>query len=297
VEWRHGPWTPWGFLAGAIVCYALFVALPIAEALRLSLLHWPSEFSRPVFVGLANFRDLLWAHPRFSLVFWSALWHNAALLVMSLAVQLPVAALLAVLVSYPLRGRWLFRTVFFAPMVMPTVAIAVLWSYIYLPERGLLDQVIRLFDKGFGGDWLGGPGTALPCVFVTICWRYVGFHMVLFMAGIASIPDELYEAARIDGAGEWRLFRHVTLPLLRPTIGVSATLSVIGSLKFFDLVYMMAEGAPESAREVLATYIFRLGLASGQHHFGYGAAAAVVLLVVALLAAGVIAGLTRRRPT
>jgi len=289
---HHARFTPLAFLLPALLLYGLFVALPIGESFRLSFLRWPSEFGRPVYVGLDNFRDLLYARPVFSRVFWSALWHNALLVVLSLAVQLPLAMFLAVLLSYPTRGRGVFRTFFFAPMVMPTVAIAILWGYVYLPERGLLDQAIRWFDASFGGAWLSNPNTVFLCVFVTICWRYTGFHMVIYMAGIATIPEELYEAGRIDGAGEWGLFRHVTLPLLKPATVVSATLSVIGSLKYFDLMYMMAEGAPETSRELIATYIFRLGIGSGANRFGYGSAAAVMLFVLALVAATAI---TRRR--
>ena len=286
---RHAAWTPWLFLAPALIVYALFALAPVGEAFRLSLYRWPSAAAPPVFAGLDNFRELF-QDP----VFWSALWHNGALLAMSLAVQIPLAIGLAVLLSYPLRARWLFRTVFFAPMVIPSVAIATLWSYVYLPETGLVDQLVRLARPGFAGPWLSSGATALPCVFVTICWRYTGFHMVLFMAGIAAIPDELYDAARIDGAGEWQAFRHITLPLLRPTIAVSATLSVIGSLKYFDLVYMMAEGAPREARELMATYVYRLAFASGQGRYGYGSSAAVVLFAVAFAVA---AGLTAwRRP-
>jgi raffinose/stachyose/melibiose transport system permease protein len=263
----------WWFLAPALAVYALFVIVPIADSFRLSLFHWRDAASQPKFVGLANFAAL--AHDP---VFWSALWHNALLLALSLLIQLPLALLLAVLLSYPIRARALFRTVFFAPMVMPSVAIAVLWY-------GLLDQVIRIFSKGFGGNWLGSPDTAMLCVFVAICWRYVGFYMVLFMAGIAAIPEELYDAARIDGASEWQAFRGITLPMLRPMIGVAAVLSITGSLKYFDLVYMMAGGAPENSRELLATYVYRLAFDSGQGRFGYGSAVAVALFSIALAVA------------
>jgi raffinose/stachyose/melibiose transport system permease protein len=278
-RWSHRT-TAWFFILPALAVYALFVVLPIADSFRLSLHHWDSAAATPRFVGMANFAAL--AHDP---VFWSALWHNVLLLALSLVIQLPIALGLAVLLSYPIRGRWLFRTVFFAPMVMPSVAIAVLWSYIYLPEQGLLDQTIRIFDKGWGGDWLGSPTTAMLCVFVTICWRYVGFYMVLFMAGIAAIPEELYEAARIDGASEWQAFREITLPMLRPTLAVAAVLCITGSLKYFDLVYMMAGGAPETSRELLATYVYRLAFDSGQGRFGYGSAVATALFLIALAAA------------
>jgi raffinose/stachyose/melibiose transport system permease protein len=280
---HHGPWTPWLYLLPALLIYAVFVLAPVAESFRLSFFEWPTSFSDPVFVGLGNFAKLL--HDP---IFWRALFHNGLLLILSLCIQLPVALGLAVLLSYPIRGRWLFRTIFFAPMVMPTVAIAVLWSYVFMPESGLVDQVIRLMDSGFGHGWLGGQYTALPCVFIVICWRYVGFHMVLFMAGLAAVPDELYEAARIDGASEWQAFRYITLPLIKPALAVSATLSIIGSLKYFDLVYMMIGGAPEMSRELLATYVYRLAFDSGQGRYGYGSAVAVMLFIIALaIASGV----------
>lgn len=272
--------APLWFLAPALAVYALFVLVPIADSFRLSLFHWRNPYAAPEFVGLANYRDLI-RDP----IFWSALGHNVLLLVLSVAVQLPVALFLAVLLHYPTRCRGLFRTAFFAPMIMPTVAIAVLWSYVYLPEYGLLDQLVRLVDRQFAFGWLSHPRTAMLCVFLTICWRHTGFHLVLFMAGLAAIPDDLYEAARLDGASEWQVCRHVTVPLLAPVIRVSATLAVIGSLKYFDLVYMMAAGAPERSRELLATYIYRLAFAGGQGRYGYGSAVAVILFTVAIVIA------------
>lgn len=281
---------PWWYLLPALGVYAIFVILPIADAFRLSLFRWPSAVAEPVFAGLTNFSILI--HDP---VFRHALVHNAILLILSLCIQLPIALAIAVLLSYPIRGRGLFRTIFFAPMVMPSVAIAVLWTYIYLPEQGLLDSALSLFSAQFSGNWLGSPATAMLCVFAAICWRYIGFHMVLYMAGIAAIPEELYEAARIDGASEWQAFRHITLPLLRPVIAVSATLSIIGSLKYFDLVYMMAAGAPEHSRELLATYVYRLAFENNLGRYGYGSAVAVALFIIAFTAATAAIKTTRRQ--
>ncbi len=270
--------VPYLFLAPAFTVYAGFVIVPIVYSWFYSFYSWPSAASQPVFAGFANFGQLLQDS-----VFWFALFHNMLLIVLSLLTQLPIALFLAILLHWPTRGKTFFRTAFFAPMIMPTVAIAVLWSYIYLPGQGLLDQAIRWFIPNFAWGWLSAPSTALLSVFVTICWRYTGFHMVLFMAGLAAIPNELYEAARIDGAREAQVVRHVILPLLRPILAVSATLSIIGSLKYFDLVYMMAAGAPEKSRELLATYIYRLAFSSGQGRYGYGSAAAVILFATAFI--------------
>ena len=281
------------FILPALAVYAVFVATPVVESFRLSLYRWPSAFLAPDFVGLDNFTELA-RDP----VFWAALRNNAVLVLFSVVLQLPVAMLLAVLLSYPLRARTFFRTVFFAPMIMPTTAIAVLWSMIYLPEQGLLDRVIRFLYAGYEGfGWLSESGVALASVFVVVSWRYVGFHMVLFMAGIAAVPSQLYEAGRLDGAGEWALFRHVTLPMLSPMIRVAALLSVVGSLKYFDLMYMLAAGAPETSRELLATYVYRLAFASGQGRYGYGSAVAVLLFMAAMAAACAVIWLGRTKAT
>ncbi|MBR5024729.1 MAG: sugar ABC transporter permease [Victivallales bacterium] len=276
--------TPYLFILPALVIYALFVLVPIAGSARMSLFEWGGS-PLPRFVAFKNYALLLK-----DTIFWRALMNNALVLVGSLVIQLPFSALLALLLSYKTFFRTLFRTAFFAPMVMPTVAIAILWQYIYAPEDGLVTKLIQLVTGGdFTFPWLATPSTSpflpsvsLLCIFVTICWQYTGFHMVLYMAGIAAIPDELYEAARIDGANELQICRHIVLPALKPTIVVSATLSVIGSLKYFDLIYLMAAGLPQNDREVMATYIYRLAFDQGQGRFGYGSAAAILLIIIAL---------------
>jgi raffinose/stachyose/melibiose transport system permease protein len=284
----HRRFTPFLFLLPALAIYAIFVLLPIGESIRLSFFHWSSPLAKPRFYGLRNFVEL--GHDP---VFWWALLHNALLVVLSLAIQLPVACGLALLLSRPVFGRGVLRTALFAPMIMPTAAIAALWLFIYQPGDGLLTQLVRLVRPDFDYGWLAVPSHALFWVFLTICWRYTGFHLVLFLAGIAAIPEDIYEAARIDGAGEWAQIRHLTLPLLKPIAAVSATLSVIGSLKYFDLVYLMlARGVPEESRELMATYVYRLAFEGFNGRFGYSSTVAVSLLVVAL---AVIVPLQRRR--
>ncbi len=270
--------TPWLFILPALLVYALFVAWPIFSSFEMSLFHWESAAAKPYFHGLQNYAELL-----SDKIFWCSIWHNLLLLVGSLVIQLPLAAFIAILLHYPTRGRTLFRTAFFAPMIMPTVAIAILWQYVYDPGNGLLTRLIQLVSPNFEYAWLATPGWSLLWIFVVICWQYTGFHTVLFMAGLSSIPDDYFEAARIDGASELQICLHVILPLLKPTVVVSATLSIVGSLKYFDLVYMMSGGLPAESREVLATYIYRLAFDYGQGRFGYGSAAAVMLFLAVLL--------------
>ena len=278
--------TPYLFLLPALAVYGIFVLFPIVDSFRMSLYHWESPFLPPSFCGLAHFRNLL--HDS---VFWHAAWHNILLVAGSLCIQLPLAFLLALLVNPPTWGKTLFRTAFFAPMIMPTAAIAILWQYVYEPGNGLLTRLIQLAWPNFSYAWLADPACAMLWIFVTICWQYTGFHMVLYMAGLSTIPNELYEAARMDGANEWQICRHVILPAMKPAIAVSATLSIIGSLKYFDLIYLMAGGLPEVSREVMATYIYRLAFEENQGRYGYGSAAAVVLFLLAL---GIIVALRGR---
>ncbi|NLZ59797.1 MAG: sugar ABC transporter permease [Lentisphaerae bacterium] len=266
------------FLLPAFTIYALFVLAPVFLSFRNSFYYWDSPLSEARFCALQNFR-LLFRDP----VFWSALRHNFFLLFGSLLFQLPLALGLALLLNYPTWGRGFLRTAFFTPMIIPSSATAVLWQYIYEPQSGLLSALIRIFRPDFAYAWLSSPGSSLFWIFISISWQYIGFHTVLFMAGLSSIPEELYEAARLDGASEWQICRRIVLPCIRPTLGVSATLSIIGSLKYFDLVYLMGGGLPDSSREVLATYIYRLAFDENQGRYGYGSSAAVLLFILALI--------------
>lgn len=278
------------FILPALCVYALFVLWPIADSFWVSLHEWQFPGDAHL-IGVDNYVDLLKDG-----LFWRALGHNILLVVLSVAIQLPIAMGLAVLLSYVGRTQGLLRTALFAPMVLPTVAIGALWLAIYHPQSGPLNELLRLFEPGARGvAWLGERRTALLSLVVVISWRYIGFHMVLFIAGIESIPQELYEAARVDGAGEGQIFRHVTLPHLMPVVRVSAVLSIIGSLKYFDLVWIMTRGGPFHATELVATYVYKTGV--NERDFGYGSTLAVALLVLSLaLTTGVVlAGRARRR--
>lgn len=266
------------FLAPALIIYCLFVILPVGLAVKNSFYQWYSPLMPADFSGLENFRLLLKDK-----IFWLALRNNVILIVASLLLQLPIALGLAILLNYKTFARSFFRAAFFTPMIIPTTAIALLWQYMYEPQNGIISVIIRFFRPDFNYVWLAAGDSSLIWIFLTICWQYIGFHTVIFMAGLSSIPDELYEAARLDGASEWQLCWKIIIPCMKPTILLSATLSVIGSLKYFDLVYLMGAGLPETSRELLATYIYRLAFDESQGRYGYGSAVAVFLLILALL--------------
>ena len=266
------------FLLPAGLLFGLFVLLPIAEAVRYGLFRW--DLRHPdgaVWAAGRNVSELL----RDGL-FWKCLGHNGLLAAVSLFVQLPLALGLALLLAGRLPGRGGFRTICFAPMVMPTVAVGFLWTFVYDPTAGLL------------GGWLGDAHTALWAAIVAISWRFIGFHTVIFLAGLASIPEELYEAAKVDGAGRVRQFRHITLPLLIPAATVSATLSLIGSIKYFDIIYVLfPEGSVDESAEVVATYMYRTVFV--ERRAGYGSLLAVALFVIVMVVAVLFLWVARRR--
>jgi len=267
------PRTAWMFVLPACLFYAAFVLWPVLHTLVLG------AFGEGAPPG-GHFVRLLGDER-----FYKALTNNGLLVVMSLVVQLPLAMGLALLLTGRLPGRGLLRVVYFAPMVVPTAAIGFLWQFIYAPlqQHGLLNELLHAVGLG-SVDWLGDPGTDIFAIIVTVSWRYVGFHTVIFMAGLESIPGEVYEAARIDGASGWQAFRDITLPMMRRVIAISATLSIIGSLKYFDIFFIMSRGGgTQGSTELVTTYVYRQAFDARQP--GYASALAVALLAVTIAAA------------
>jgi raffinose/stachyose/melibiose transport system permease protein len=276
-------------LAPALILYSLLVVLPIAQSFIISLYEWNGYSESMTLVGPRNFGEVV-----SDAVFWKALWHNAVLVVLSMAIQIPIALVLASLLAGKLRGRAFWRTVYFAPMILPSAAIAIIWGYVYHPVDGLLNQGLGALGLGsLCRGWLGSADTALLAVVAVICWRYTGFHTVLLMAGMETIPEDLYEAARMDGASSWQCFTRITLPLSKRFIAISAVLSIVGSLKYFDLIYLMTEGGPpDHATELVSTYMFKQGLLLDR--WGYGSALAVALFAVAMIVSVSAVRLSRR---
>jgi ABC-type glycerol-3-phosphate transport system permease component len=200
---------------------------------------------------------------------------------LSLAVQIPLALLLAVGIGTTTRCHQLLRTVFFAPFVLPIVAVGLMWRLIYEPNLGALNSLLTaLHADTLTRGWLGDSGLAIFAVIAVSCWRYVGFHMMILLAGLQAIPEELHEAARLDGASGWQAFWQVTLPMMRRVLLVDALLITVGSVRIFDLVKVMTDGGPSYASDVLATFMFRTAFT--EDRMGYSAAIAVAMLLVTL---------------
>jgi len=266
------------FLLPALALYLLFVLFPVIQAAHYSLFKWNGLMPLDDFVGLKNYQTALSSD-----VFQQALANNVFILVFSLLLQIPFSLSLAVLLNRRFVGRGFFRLVFFLPYVLSEAITGVIFTLLLQPGA-LVDK--SLMGIGLGGlvhDWLGDTSFVMITLFVIISWKYFGFHMILLLAGLQGIPREIEEAALIDGAGRWQAFRHVTLPLLGPTLRVSIFLSMIGALQLFDMIWVMTRGGPIGSSNTMAILMFKSGFTNQQ--MGYGSALAVLLFLFALVLA------------
>jgi raffinose/stachyose/melibiose transport system permease protein len=276
------------FLLPALILFLLFVIYPIFRSIYFSMFDWNGLGPAVDFVGLQNFQKILTDK-----VFLKATWNVLLIIVFSVGLQLPLALGLAVLVGRNLPGRGLFRTIFFMPYVLSEVNVAIMWMLLYNPdpERGFLNAIaVALVGKPVG--WLSNTNIVLLSVFVVLTWKYFGFHMLLYLAGLQNIPLELEEAARIDGANSFQNFFYITLPLLGSTIRTSVYLSVLGSIQQFILVWIMTKGGPVNASETLATYMYRFGFV--RFKLGYGSAVAIYMFILCLIFSLIYQRLTRQ---
>ncbi|GHI28138.1 carbohydrate ABC transporter permease [Streptomyces hydrogenans] len=274
-------WAAWAsvawFLVPALVLFLVFVLAPIVVAVWTGFFKWGGIGPMDDFVGFGNYTKLFDDQ-----VFLGDLGRGLYLILMSVLVQLPFALFTAVLLNQKLRGRAVYRMLFFAPYILSEVVTAVLFTMIFLPGAGMADHLAGFFGlEGLQGKWLADPSTVMPTLFVVMIWKYFGFHMMLFLAGLQSIPSEILEAASIDGAGAWQRFRHITLPLLGPTIRISVFLSIIGSIQLFDLVWVMTAGGPNHSSETMAIAMFQFGFK--RYQVGYASAISVVLFMISLV--------------
>lgn len=277
-------------LTPALLLFAGFVLVPIGVAGFYSLYSWNGFGPLTDFVGLRNYVEAFSGD-----VFQGAIGHNLIIAVLSIIVQLPLSIGLALLLNRKLRGRTILRMVVFAPYVLSEAVTAVIWLLMLQPG-GFVDEILR--GVGLGGFvrlWLADPAIVLYTLFVVITWKYIGFGVILLLAGLQGVPAELREAAALDGASAWQITRHVVLPLLGPTIRVWVFLSVIGSLQLFDLVWIMTLGGPANASTTMATYLVDHGFK--RYEFGFGSAVAVILFIVCFLFALLYQRFALRRDT
>ncbi len=277
-------------LGPALAVFIGFVLVPIGIAAYYSLYNWTGYGPLSDFVGIRNYHDALTGS-----VFQQAIQHNLIIAGLSVVIQLPLSVGLALLLDRKLHGRTFVRIVVFAPYVLSEAITAVIWLLMLQPG-GFVDVVLQSF--GLGGLihlWLASTHLVLYTLFVVITWKYIGFGIILLLAGLQGIPAEVREAAALDGASAWQTTRYVTLPLLGPTIRIWVFLSVIGSLQLFDLVWIMTLGGPANASTTMASYLIDHGFKRSE--FGYGSAVAVLLFAICFVFALLYQRFALRRDT
>ncbi len=266
------------FLLPTFAFFFVFQVYPIFQSLYDSLFTWKG-FGPPVdLVGLKNYQRIL-TDP----IFMKAIKNGLLIIALSVGLQLPFSLGLALLVRRQLPGRLFFRTLFFLPYVFSEVITGIIWSSMFKPDPqiGLINAIITHIPGVQANAFLGDPQTVMLWIFIALTWKWFGFHMLLYMAGLTAIPREIEEAAIIDGASGRQILTKVTIPLLAPTIRTSVYISVIGSLQQFGLVWVMSQGGPVNASETMATYMYRFAFIRFQ--LGYGSAVAIVMLLLCLI--------------
>lgn len=261
------------FILPAFLLFALIVIAPIFLSGYYSLLKWDG-IGKGTFIGIQNYIDLF---VNSSEGFGKSVINSIILAVLSVFIQLPIALILALVLASGVKGESFYRTVFFIPVIISTVVIGQLWMKVYNPSYGLLNTLLRSIGlESLEMPWLGDIKTSLAASFVPIVWQYVGYHMLLMYSSIKTIPDEIYEAAKIDGASPVRIALQITIPLIRPIIKVSMIFAIIGSLKVFDLVYILTNGGPVHSSEVPSTLMYNTIF----HKYMYGSGSAMAVFIV-----------------
>lgn len=274
------------FAGPALIVFLGFVILPVVLAAFYSLYNWNGLGPLERFIGIDNYVRAL-SDP----VFLTAIGNNFTILILSILIQGPLAIGVALLLNRRLRGRSIIRALIFVPYVLAEVIAGLSWKLILSPRGGIN---AFLADIGLGDlaqPWLANPDIALGVMFVILTWKYLGFAILLMLAGLQGVPQELSEAAAIDGANWWQTQWRITLPLLAPTIRIWIFLSMIGSLQLFDMVWVTTKGGPVGATNTMAVYM----LQNGQGAPGYGSAIAVILFAISLVVAVVFQRTAMRR--
>lgn len=276
------------FVLPALLVFAVFALWPTYQAFEYSFVKWDGISPSREWVGLANYIRLF--NDR---IFWQAFAHTlqwtGTILVINIGLGLVVAATLARI----RRARLFLQTCFMVPLVLAPITVAIIWRWLYQPE-GVINSLLAAGGLGFlARPWLGDPSTTLTAIAVAHSWSTLGLSVIIFLAGLQAIDEEIFEAASLDGANAVQTFRHITAPALRPIAVVVVILTVTDAFKAFDLIWAMTRGGPARASEILSTYMFKRGVQENQ--YGYGSAIAVTLLIVVTLAMAAYVWQQRRR--
>lgn len=260
----------------AFIFYVVFAIYPILQSFYYSLMDW-NGFNEMTFVGLDNFKKLF-VDP----LFWNSVKNNIYVVLVSVLGQVPIALFFALLLNRKLKGAKLFRTIGFLPVVLSTVVISLTWSLIYNSRDGLINELFGLIGlDSLAQNWLGDTKWTMASVLVVVVWQFIGLYLIIFLAALQNVPAEIVEAAKMDGASEWATTWKITVPMIWDTILVAIILCIAGSLKTFDLIYVMTRGGPAHSTDVMALYMFNETFAKLQ--YGYGSAVSVFIFFFSLI--------------
>lgn len=262
------------FMLPATLIFLFIVIIPIFTSGYYSTLKW-NGIGDGTFIGLENFKKLLILNES---DFYKPIINSILLALLSVLIQLPIAFFFARVLTTGVKGEGFFRTVYFIPVIVSTVVIGNMWMKIYNPQYGVLNVLLTQFGlEELTNEWLGNPDIALGAVFIPLLWQFVGYHILLFYAGIKTIPQELIEAAEIDGATPFKITISIIIPYVLPIIEICVILAVIGSLKTFDLIYILTGGGPLHATEVPTTIMFNTIF----HRMSYGYGSSIAIFIIA----------------
>ncbi len=274
---KGGGLTPWLFALPAIGIYLAFLVYPALNSVFFSLTDWDGLSPTYNIIGLQNYAAMA-SDP----VVLTAVVNNVIWTVVTIVFPVVIGLALAIMLNGKVRGKPVLRMIFYTPAVLPLIAVASIWGWLYNPQYGAINEALRVIGLGaLAQPWLGQDSTALAAVMVPAIWLRVGFPMLLYLAALQGIPSEMYEAATVDGATRSQQFWHITMPSLRPAHYIVLALSLIDSFKVFDLIYAMTYGGPGTTTQVMGTWMY--ANVFQYYQAGYGTAIAVAITVVAVL--------------
>jgi raffinose/stachyose/melibiose transport system permease protein len=276
-------WVITLYVLPALLLILILIYIPIVLTGYYGLMDWDGIGAK-TFIGLDNYIELMKDK-----MFWNSTYHSVLLAVFS-AISLIAYLVISLILASKIKGAGLLRKIYLIPMLLSSVAIAQLWLKIFDPTNGMLNKLLEMFGVENTPIWLADPNLVLYSIFIPIVWQYAGFYIIIYYAALKGVPDEIIEAAKIDGATPLQIAYKIKLPLIAPVIKVTIVLAIVGSLKYFDLIYVMTGGGPNGASEVMASYMYKEAFKT--YNFGYGSAIGFALLIICLVMTWVIQKLT-----
>lgn len=253
------------FILPSLIGCIMFIIIPILASFSLSFTNW-NLLSKPVFVGIFNYKELL-----SSSEFWQILSNTIIFGLATTVLGTLIPLVLASVLNNKIRGTEAYKTIYFLPFITPMIVIAMVWEWIFNPTTGLLNYFLKT-----NIEWLQNPKTAMIAIIIVSVWKLIGYNLIIFISGFSSISNSLYEAAKIDGASEYRIFKDITIPLLSPTIFFVLLITTISSFQVFDLIYLMTQGGPENSTNVLVYWLYR----NAFEYFNVGKASAIAYILL-----------------